>query len=97
MTDLAALIARAAICVTNDSGSMHLTVALGKPVVSVFGPTDPIWIGPYARPQAVVRTALPCAPCYLRKLRHCPNGHACMRTVTAEMVIERVEEMLAEG
>src|SRR5262249_49595560 len=36
ITELAALMQRAAICVTNDSGSMHLAVALGRPVVSLF-------------------------------------------------------------
>jgi lipopolysaccharide heptosyltransferase I len=95
LSELAALIRRAAVCVTNDSGSMHLTVALGRPVVSVFGPTDPVWIGPYGRPLAVVRADLACAPCYLRRLRNCPHGHACMREVTAERVIERVEQVLA--
>ena len=45
LSDLAALIRRAEVCVTNDSGSMHLTVAPGRPVVSVFGPTHPVWIG----------------------------------------------------
>lgn len=94
VSQLAALIERSALCVTNDSGSMHLTVALGKPVVSIFGPTDPVWIGPYGRPHAVVRAGVPCAPCYLRKLRSCPNEHACMREVTPEMVVERVEMAL---
>src|SRR5262249_47189382 len=83
-----------AVCVTNDSGSMHLAVALGRPVVSVFGPTDPVWIGPYGRPHAVVRADVPCAPCYLRRLRSCPYGHACMNEVTAEQVIERLEQIL---
>jgi lipopolysaccharide heptosyltransferase I len=91
LSELAALIRRADVCVTNDSGSMHLTVALGRPVVSVFGPTDPVWIGPYGRPEAVVRADVPCAPCYLRELRRCPHGHACMNEVTAAMVIDRVE------
>jgi lipopolysaccharide heptosyltransferase I len=95
VSQLAALIQRSALCVTNDSGSMHLTVALGKPVVSIFGPTDPVWIGPYGRPHAVVRAEVPCSPCYLRKLRSCPNGHVCMREVTPEMVLERVERTLA--
>jgi lipopolysaccharide heptosyltransferase II len=95
LSQLAALIQRAALCVTNDSGSMHLTVALGKPVVSVFGPTDPLWIGPYGRPHAVVRAEVPCSPCYLRKLRHCRHGHACMLQVTPAQVIERVEKILA--
>ncbi len=96
LPELAALLQRAALCVTNDSGSMHLTVALGRPVVSIFGPTDPLWIGPYGRPHAVVRADLPCAPCYLRKLRRCPHGHACMKEVSAVMVRERIEKVLAE-
>jgi lipopolysaccharide heptosyltransferase I len=95
LSQLAALLLRAAVCVTNDSGSMHLTAALGRPVVSVFGPTDPLWVGPYSRPGSVVRAGVACAPCYLRKLRQCPNGHACMRDVTAAAVVERVEAALA--
>jgi lipopolysaccharide heptosyltransferase I len=94
LPELAALIQKAAVCVTNDSGSMHLTVALGRPVVSIFGPTDPVWIGPYGRPGAVVRADLPCAPCYLRKLKSCPRGHACMTEVRPEAVIERVQHIL---
>lgn len=97
LSELAALIRRAEVCVTNDSGSMHLTVALGRPVVSIFGPTDALWIGPYGRPHAVVRADMPCAPCYFRQLRDCPNNHSCMTTVTPGMVIDRVEHILAEA
>jgi lipopolysaccharide heptosyltransferase I len=92
---LAAILKRAAICVTNDSGSMHLAVALERPVVSVFGPTNPVQIGPYGRPEAVVRVAVPCSPCNFRQLSQCPHGHACMRQVSAAMVIERVESALS--
>jgi heptosyltransferase-1 len=91
---LAAILKRAAICVTNDSGSMHLAVALERPVVSVFGPTNPVQIGPYGRPEAVVRVAVPCSPCNFRQLSQCPHGHACMRQVSAAMVIERIESAL---
>jgi ADP-heptose:LPS heptosyltransferase len=94
---LVALLQRASICVTNDSGSMHVAVAVGTPVVSVFGPTNPIWIGPYGRPQAVVRADVSCAPCNLRRLRQCPWGHRCMREVTAAMVIERIERIMASS
>jgi lipopolysaccharide heptosyltransferase II len=92
--ELAALIKRAAICITNDSGPMHLAVALGRPVVSIFGPTDPLWIGPYGRPHAVVRAGVPCSPCYLRRLKDCPHDHVCMKDVTASMVIERVNRIM---
>jgi lipopolysaccharide heptosyltransferase I len=94
---LVALIRRAAICVTNDSGSMHVAVAVGTPVVSVFGPTNPTWIGPYGQPHAVVRVELPCSPCYLRSLRSCPNNHMCMQKVTPIKVIERIERVLASS
>ncbi|HUY33987.1 MAG TPA: lipopolysaccharide heptosyltransferase II [Pirellulales bacterium] len=90
LAGLAALIHRATTCVTNDSGSMHLAVALGKPVVSVFGPTSPLRTGPYGRPEVVVQAPLDCSPCYLRKLSRCPHDHACMREVTSAMVIERL-------
>jgi lipopolysaccharide heptosyltransferase I len=95
LSELAALVSRADLCVTNDSGSMHLAVALGRPVVSVFGPTDPVWIGPYCRPDSVVRAVLPCSPCYHRRLCSCPHGHACMKEVSAAAVIERIEAVLA--
>jgi len=95
LSELAALVRRAAICLTNDSGAMHLAVALGRPVVSVFGPSDPLWIGPYRRPESVVAAGVPCAPCYLRELRRCRYGHACMRDVSPETVIERAEGILA--
>jgi hypothetical protein len=38
---------------------------------------------------------LPCAPCYLRELRYCKHGHACMGEITAAAVIERMEATLA--
>ncbi len=79
--ELAAIIKRAKVAVTNDSGSMHLAVAMETPVVSVFGPTNPVHIGPYGRPQAVVRLDLPCSPCNYRRLSQCPYGHACMQRV----------------
>jgi lipopolysaccharide heptosyltransferase I len=97
LSDLAALIRRAAVCVTNDSGSMHLAVALDRPVVSVFGPTDPIWVGPYGRPDAVLQAGVSCAPCYLRRLKDCPHDHRCMHEVTGAMVIERLEWTLLKN
>jgi lipopolysaccharide heptosyltransferase I len=97
LAELGALMRRAAFCVTNDSGPMHFAVALGRPVVSVFGPTDPLWIGPYGRPEAVVRAGVPCSPCYLRKLSTCPHDHACMRQVTAAMVLDRLRALLPDG
>jgi heptosyltransferase I len=93
--ELAALIGRAEVAVTNDSGSMHVAASLGKPMVSVFGPTNPVHIGPYQRPESVVRVDLPCSPCNYRRLSQCPFDHACMKQVTPAMVVERVRKIVA--
>jgi heptosyltransferase-2 len=95
--DLAALIRRADVAVTNDSGSMHVAASLGKPMVSVFGPTNPVHIGPYQRPESVVRVDLPCSPCNYRRLSQCPFDHACMKQVTSAMVLERARTIRARG
>jgi heptosyltransferase I len=94
LSELAALIGRAAICVTNDSGPMHLAAALETPLVCIFGPTNPLWVGPWGQPQGVVRVDLACSPCYLRRIRECPHDHACMKLVTPQMVIAKVERTL---
>ena len=97
LSELAAVVRKSTICLTNDSGPMHLAVALERPVVSIFGPSDSLWIGPYGRRDAVLSANVPCAPCYLRKLSRCPHGHACMTEISAESVIERIEQTLAQA
>jgi lipopolysaccharide heptosyltransferase I len=94
LSELAALLDRGSLCIAQDSGPMHLAVALGRPVVALFGPSDPVWAGPYHRNNAVVRAALPCSPCYLRRLKSCTHGHACMTDLPAQAVIERAENVL---
>lgn len=97
ISEMAALIRRAAMCVTNDSGPMHMAAALGSPLVAIFGPTDSLWVGPYGMAGSVVRANLPCSPCYLRRLRDCPFAHACMKQVTPEQVIARIEKLLGHA
>jgi lipopolysaccharide heptosyltransferase I len=95
LPELAALLRRANLCVSNDSGPMHMAAALERPVIGIFGPTDPVWAGPYRRADAVLRAEVPCAPCYLRQLSRCPHGHVCMKDVAPRAVIERAEQILA--
>ena len=93
--ELASVLKRARLCVTNDSGAMHLAVAVGVPVVAIFGPTNPVQVGPYGQAENVVRAGVECSPCYLRRLAQCPHEHACMQSLTAENVWERVAAILA--
>jgi lipopolysaccharide heptosyltransferase I len=92
--ELAALLRTAAVCVTNDSGAMHLAVAMGTPVTAVFGPTDPVQVGPYGQAENVVRAGVECSPCNLRRLAQCPYGLRCMQEVSPEMVWEKLARIV---
>jgi heptosyltransferase-2 len=88
---LAGLLARATVCVSNDSGGMHLASAVGCPVVAIFGPTDERATGPCGPHDLVVEPVF-CRPCLLRD---CPIDHRCMRRIAvdrvAPLVLRRLE------
>lgn len=60
LADVLALVARARLCVTNDSGPMHIAAAAGVPVLGIFGPTSPELYGPFPPSAPTNRTI--CAP-----------------------------------
>ena len=83
LNQLVALIAGAALVVSNDSGPMHVAAALGRPLVVPFGPTNPVRTGPYGRAASVVRLELPCSPCYSRRCSH----QTCLQKLEVEAVL----------
>jgi|Deesub1362A_J573_1020465.scaffolds.fasta_scaffold00310_22 lipopolysaccharide heptosyltransferase I len=88
---LAALLKRARVVVSVDTGPMHLAVAVGTPVVALFGPTAPWRTGPFGRGHRVLRPSLPCSPCFQRRC----SRRACMREIDPEAVLRAVCEALA--
>jgi lipopolysaccharide heptosyltransferase I len=93
LRELCAVLALARCVVCNDSGPMHLAAALGRPVVAVFGPTDPQRTGPYSPAAHVIRHAIECAPCLERR---CPlKHHDCMQQLPVDCVAAKVREALA--
>jgi lipopolysaccharide heptosyltransferase II len=92
LPDLAGVLSRLALLVTNDSGPMHVAAALGVPVVAVFGPTDSRETGPVGAAYRIVREPVHCSPC---KLRECPIDHRCMTRIGADRVVAEAQAMLA--
>ena len=84
LRQLVALFERASLVVANDSGPMHIAAALGRPLVTPFGPTNPVRTGPYRRMDSVVRVDIPCSPCYSRRCSHV----SCLNWIAVEPVVE---------
>jgi lipopolysaccharide heptosyltransferase I len=91
----AALLSRARLMVTNDSGAMHLAAAAGCSVVALFGPTDHRLTGPYGPGHVVVRHEVECAPCFLKA---CPLPQkVCMTGITVDEALRAAERLLYQG
>jgi heptosyltransferase-2 len=88
----AALCARAALVVSNDSGLAHLAAATGAPTVVVFGSTSSAWSAPLGPNVRVVQRAPVCSPCFARD---CAIGYACLDAVGVAMVASAAGELVA--
>ena len=82
------------LLITNDTGPMHVAAALGKPLVALFGPTEPRRTGPYGQLQNVVRLDLPCSPCLSSRCA-IANTDECLRALPPALVLEHVQKLLA--
>jgi heptosyltransferase-2 len=70
--------------VANDSGVMHVAAALDRPVVGVFGSSDPRWTGPRGARAVAVSHPVWCAPCFAPT---CVQDFGCMHGVAPEAVV----------
>ncbi len=91
---MAALLSRCALVITNDSGPMHIAAALDLPIVALFGPTDARVTSPKGTFCQIVRHEQDCAPCLKRT---CPTDHRCMRAISSDDVIRAVEELFKKS
>lgn len=93
----AALIKRCSMLVCNDSGLMHVAVAVQTPVVAIYGPTDYRRTAPLGSIHAMIRKGLPCSPCFKMEgdaqVMACPH-HDCLNTIEVEEVLKAVEDKL---
>jgi len=81
------------LMVTNDTGPMHVAAALNKPMVGIFGPTEPHRTGPYRHLESVIRVDLPCSPCLKS---HCTfeKPLECLKAISPALVLHRVRQYL---
>ncbi len=91
--DMAALLEKCALLLTNDTATKHLAVALGSPSLTIFGPTSDVAWHPAGDPrQRSVRLDLDCMPCEALTCRL--GTHACMKDLGSHLVAASALEML---
>jgi len=92
---LKALIARARVLLTNDTGPRHIAAAFRIPLVCLMGPTSPVYTDTDTEGQVVLRREdVDCSPCHLTK---CPIDHRCLRWITPADALAAVEPLWAGG
>ncbi len=95
LRQLAALISKCVLFITNDTGTMHVAAAVKIPVVAIFGSTDPVRTGPWGEGHIIVREEVPCSPCLEKE---CPRGdYLCFEKIRVEDVLKAAEKQLAKG
>ncbi len=87
-----AIVKRADLLVTTDSGPRHFAAAFNRPVVSLFGPTHIEWTQTYFAKEICLQKKVPCGPC---QQRVCPLGHhRCMRELSPREVFDAAARLL---
>jgi len=97
LKELVALLARARLLVSNDSGPVHLASALGVPVLGLYGPNSPALYGPLSQGSVAFYDAPPCSPCITNfnyKTSRCRNP-VCIAAIDAEPVVRAALSLLA--
>jgi lipopolysaccharide heptosyltransferase II len=98
LPQLAALLQRADLLVTGDSGPMHIAAAVGTPVLAIHGPTDPAHSGPVSPEATVLRSDIWCSPCYnATSSADCRFFTTqCMKDITPERVLTTISAKLRD-
>ncbi|MBI1939525.1 MAG: glycosyltransferase family 9 protein [Ignavibacteriales bacterium] len=92
---MAAFISECKFLIANDSGPMHISTAIGTPVLSLHGPTDPRLQGPFgAKHEWVNLDELDCIMC---NLLECPINHECFKDLPVKRVLDKVELLIKKN
>ena len=97
LQETGALLARARVVVSGDTGVMHMATGVGTPVVALFGPTvEQFGFFPYRARSIVVQRDLACRPCSSSGTAVCPLGHhRCLVDIPPADVADAVERAVA--
>ncbi len=85
---LCAVVDKCSLTISNDNGIAHISAALDKPTIIIFGPTNPKWFYPYNKRSGYVYKNYKCSPCGIKT--SCKNNK-CMENIKPEEVFEYIK------
>ncbi|HXG56289.1 MAG TPA: glycosyltransferase family 9 protein [Vicinamibacterales bacterium] len=88
LSDLVALCREAALMISGDTGPLHIASAVGTPIVSIFGPTDPDRNGPWSEADVSISRYASCRCHYERR---CTQAAWCLDGVTVAEVTAAIQ------
>lgn len=94
MRELIYILKKSDMCISNDSGIMHLGSALNTKGVAVFGSTDPFATGPLSKNWTVILKKQSCAPCFSRECVNVQKDYRCLKSITPADVINAIENLM---
>ncbi len=89
--ELAALLEKSSLLITNDTGPMHLASAVKCPTVAIYGPGNWLRYGPYENRYKIVHSNLRCSPCNVTR---CKRNFLCMKLIKVSEVLRAAESLL---
>jgi lipopolysaccharide heptosyltransferase II len=91
LPELVEFIRLAKFMITVDTGPLHIAQAVGTPVITAFGPTDPRVWGPRGKKDVLIYEPVSCSPCWGKK--ECVE-HQCMMRIDSQKIVRAVDEIL---
>jgi len=92
INQMGALIRKCDVLIANDSGPMHISTAVGTPVLSLHGPTNPYHQGPFgSQHEFIILENLDCIMC---NLLNCPKNHECFKNIDVEIILNKFDILL---
>lgn len=92
---LGAMIQKCHLFISNDTGPMHISVAVDTPTIGLFGPGNYIKFQPIGQKHTIVRHDLPCNPC--KQFTNKCKDNICMKMITVDEVWEKARNILNGG
>ncbi len=94
--ELAIIIKKSALLVTNDSAPLHIGSAVGARILAFFGPTDEKKYGPFTGAASkVLRKKIKCSPCEVPQCINTENKYECLKSISTEEAFKAVKDLIA--